>query len=116
MRWYDYGYLEEIVVRRDDNVLYKFKEGDFPRLNLCDNEEMLLLLVQKKLSNLNVDDQYDLDYVPKRHWSNLEMKRSHIMVKAIDKLLFERRLMRNLEKFIGGSNYGNDLRLLEQTI
>nr|GEX53304.1 hypothetical protein [Tanacetum cinerariifolium] len=60
MRWYDYGYLEDIVIRRDDNVLYKFKEGDFPRLNLYDIEDMLLLLVQKKLSNLNVDDQYDL--------------------------------------------------------
>nr|GEY83834.1 hypothetical protein [Tanacetum cinerariifolium] len=60
MRSYDYGYLEEIVVRRDDNVLYKFKERDFPRLNLCDIEDMLLLLVQKKLSNLDVDDWYDL--------------------------------------------------------
>nr|GEV08399.1 hypothetical protein [Tanacetum cinerariifolium] len=60
MRWYDYGYLEEIVVRRDDNVLYKFKEGDFPRLNLRDIEDMLLFLVQKKLSNLDVDDRYDL--------------------------------------------------------
>nr|GEV01783.1 hypothetical protein [Tanacetum cinerariifolium] len=39
MKWYDYGYLEEIEVRRDDNVLYKFKEGDFPRLNLCDIED-----------------------------------------------------------------------------
>nr|GEY82018.1 hypothetical protein [Tanacetum cinerariifolium] len=38
------------------------------------------------------------------------------MVKAIDKLLFERRLMRNLEKFVGGRDYGNDLRLLERTI
>nr|GEW27641.1 DNA-directed DNA polymerase [Tanacetum cinerariifolium] len=60
MRWYDYGYLEEIVVRRDDNVLYKFKEGDFPRLNLRDIKDMILLLVQKKLSNLDVDDRYDL--------------------------------------------------------
>nr|GEV26730.1 reverse transcriptase domain-containing protein [Tanacetum cinerariifolium] len=60
MRWYDFGYLEEIVVRRDDNVLYKFKEGDFPRLNLCDIKDMLLLLGQKKLSNLDVNDQYDL--------------------------------------------------------
>ncbi|GKC18282.1 hypothetical protein Tco_1020432 [Tanacetum coccineum] len=60
MRWHDYGYLEEIVVRRDDNVLYKFKEGDFPRLNMCDIEDMLLLLVQKKRSNLDVDDRYDL--------------------------------------------------------
>nr|GEW79682.1 hypothetical protein [Tanacetum cinerariifolium] len=56
MRWYDYGYLEEIVVRRDDNVPYKFKEGDFPRLNLCDIKDMLLLLVQKKPFNLDVDD------------------------------------------------------------
>ncbi|GJZ09041.1 hypothetical protein Tco_0543324 [Tanacetum coccineum] len=60
MRWYDYGYMEEIVIRRDENVLYKFKEGDYPRLNLCDIEDMLLLLDQKKLSNLDVDDQYDL--------------------------------------------------------
>ncbi|GJT61575.1 hypothetical protein Tco_1005108 [Tanacetum coccineum] len=215
MRWYDYGYLEEIIIRRDDNVLYKFKEGDFPRLNLYDIEDMLLLLVQKKLSNLDVDDRYDLrvalrmftrqivilhhvqdlqlrvksyqkklnitrpettrsniskltpytayknpqgiiyqdkykrnrlirsdelykfydgtlssvrhvlhdiasnlemDYLPKRHWSNLEMKRSRIMVKPIDKLLFERRLMRNLEKFVGGCDYENDLRLVERTL
>ncbi|GJS82409.1 hypothetical protein Tco_0748950 [Tanacetum coccineum] len=60
MRWYDYGYLEEIIVRKDDNVLYKFKEGDLPRLNLRDIEDMLFLLVQKKLSNLDVDDQYNL--------------------------------------------------------
>nr|GEY08544.1 hypothetical protein [Tanacetum cinerariifolium] len=60
MRWYDYGYLEEIVVRRDDNVLYKFKECDFPRLNLCDIEDILLQLVQNKLFNLDVDDRYDL--------------------------------------------------------
>nr|GEX84790.1 hypothetical protein [Tanacetum cinerariifolium] len=38
----------------------KFKEGDFPRLNLCDIKDMLLLLVQKKLSNLDLDDRYDL--------------------------------------------------------
>nr|GFC13053.1 hypothetical protein [Tanacetum cinerariifolium] len=140
MRWYDYGYLEEIVVRRDDNVLYKFKEGDLSRLNLYDIEDMLLLLVQKKLSNLDVDDRYDLgvalrmtlsfvrrvlydiasnldmDYLLKRDWSKLVMKRSRIMIKAIDKLLFERRLMHNLEKFVGGCDYGNDLRLLERTI
>nr|GFA49390.1 hypothetical protein [Tanacetum cinerariifolium] len=124
MRWYDYGYLEEIVVRRDDNVLYMFKEGDFPRLNLHDIRDMLLLLVQKKLSNLEVDDRrvlhdiasnLDMDYLPKRHWSNLEIKRSRIMVKANDKLLFGRRLMRKLEKFVSGRDYGNDLWLFERT-
>ncbi|GKE59384.1 hypothetical protein Tco_1498569, partial [Tanacetum coccineum] len=58
---YDYGYLDEIEVRREDHKLYKFKEGDFPRLNLRDIEDMLLLLVQKKLSNLEKDDLFDLN-------------------------------------------------------
>nr|GFB62855.1 hypothetical protein [Tanacetum cinerariifolium] len=41
-----------ITVRRDDDKLYKFKECDFKRLRLQDIEDMLLLLVQEKLSNL----------------------------------------------------------------
>ncbi|GJY43457.1 retrovirus-related pol polyprotein from transposon TNT 1-94 [Tanacetum coccineum] len=45
IKWYDYGHLEEIEVRREDQKLYKFKEGDFLRLNLRDIEGMLLLLV-----------------------------------------------------------------------
>ncbi|GJT79385.1 hypothetical protein Tco_1053727, partial [Tanacetum coccineum] len=57
-----------------------------------------------------------MDYLPKRKWSNLDRTRSHIMIKAIDQQLFERRLMRNLEKFVRGREYGNDFRLLERTI
>ncbi|GJY46460.1 hypothetical protein Tco_0435523 [Tanacetum coccineum] len=72
MKKYDYGHLEEIEVRREDQKLYKFREGDFPQLCL------------------------------RRH--------------DIDKQLYERRLMRSLEKFMGGREYGNDLRLLERTI
>ncbi|GJX20340.1 hypothetical protein Tco_0223017 [Tanacetum coccineum] len=45
MRKHGYGYLEEIVVRRADNVLYRFKEGDFPRLRINDIEDMLILVV-----------------------------------------------------------------------
>nr|GEV92387.1 hypothetical protein [Tanacetum cinerariifolium] len=61
MKWYDYGYLEEIVVRREDNILYKFMEGYFPRFNLRDIKDLLLLLVQKKLSNLEKDVIFDLN-------------------------------------------------------
>ncbi|GJS38790.1 hypothetical protein Tco_0563833 [Tanacetum coccineum] len=61
MKWYGYGYLEEIIVRREDQSLHKFKEGDFPRLNLRDIEDLLLLLVQKKLSNLEQDVIFDLN-------------------------------------------------------
>ncbi|GKB36725.1 hypothetical protein Tco_0881667 [Tanacetum coccineum] len=45
MKWYGYGYLEEIIILREDQTLHKFKEGDFPRLNLRDIEDLMLLLV-----------------------------------------------------------------------
>ncbi|GKA45540.1 hypothetical protein Tco_0738336 [Tanacetum coccineum] len=187
MKKYDYGYLDDIKVHREDQKLYTFKEGDFLRLRLQDIEDMLLLLVQQKLTNLTIDEQYDLnmalrmftrliviqkrvedlqlgvesyqkklnltkpdtfrlirtgelhkfsdgtlnddrtalhdiasgirmEYLPKRKWSNLDKRRARVMLQAIDKQLFQRRLMRNLEKFIGGREYENDLRLLERTI
>nr|GEU83021.1 hypothetical protein [Tanacetum cinerariifolium] len=53
--WYGYGHLEEIVVKRADQQLYTFKEGDFKRLHLNDIEDMLLLIVQNKLNNLDVN-------------------------------------------------------------
>nr|GEV56317.1 hypothetical protein [Tanacetum cinerariifolium] len=59
MRKHGYGYLEEIVVRRADNVLYKFKEGDFPRLWINNIKDMLLLVVHNRLINLSRDDVAD---------------------------------------------------------
>nr|GEW01932.1 hypothetical protein [Tanacetum cinerariifolium] len=58
---YDYGYLKKVEVRRDDQKSYTFKEGDFPNVNLCDIEDLLLFLVQKKLSNLDQDVMFDLN-------------------------------------------------------
>ncbi|GJR51021.1 hypothetical protein Tco_1401542 [Tanacetum coccineum] len=52
---YGYGYLKEIVVRRADQKLYKFKEGNFPNLHFNDIEDMLLLIAQNKLFNLDGD-------------------------------------------------------------
>ncbi|GKD37234.1 hypothetical protein Tco_1257441, partial [Tanacetum coccineum] len=60
MKKYDYGYLEEIEVRREDQKLYKFRKGDFPRLRLQDIEDMLFLLVQQKLTNLIIDERLNL--------------------------------------------------------
>ncbi|GJY16563.1 hypothetical protein Tco_0386985 [Tanacetum coccineum] len=45
MRKHGYVYLEEIIMRRADNALYRFKEGDFPQLRINDIEDMLLLVV-----------------------------------------------------------------------
>ncbi|GJV91367.1 hypothetical protein Tco_1539180 [Tanacetum coccineum] len=171
MKYYGYGYLEEIIVRREDQTLHKFKEGDFPRLNLRDIEDLLLRLKKlnitkpetfrsdiSKLTSYtayknpqgiiyqdkfkrnrlmrsdelykfcdgtltsvqrvlhNIANHMRMDYLPKRRWSNLDRKRSRIMIKAIDQQLFERRLMRKLEKSVGGREYRNDFRLLERTI
>ncbi|GJZ99806.1 hypothetical protein Tco_0672357, partial [Tanacetum coccineum] len=215
MRKHGYGYLEAIMVRRADNVLYKFKEGNFPRLRINDIEDMLILAVQNWLTNLsgedvadfvialkmftrslviqkqvedlqlgvesyqkminvtkpdttrpdlrkrhpytpykdpqgfiyvddfgrnrlmrtdelykfsdgtltrlltslnNITNNINMEYLPKRQWSNLEKKRAHYMIKDINKLLKERRLMRSLERFVGGRLYETDPRLLQRPI
>ncbi|GJS70600.1 hypothetical protein Tco_0703441 [Tanacetum coccineum] len=77
--------------------LYKFSDGTLTRLH-------------SSLDDITKNIQ--MEYLPKRRWSSLEKKRAHIMIKAIDKLLKERRMMRSLEKFVGGRHYRTDLRLL----
>nr|GEW43061.1 reverse transcriptase domain-containing protein [Tanacetum cinerariifolium] len=58
VEWHNYKHLDWISVRRDDDKIYKLKEGDFKRLRLQDIEDMLLLLVQGKLSNLTVEERF----------------------------------------------------------
>nr|GFC18865.1 hypothetical protein [Tanacetum cinerariifolium] len=57
MEWHDYKHLDWILVRRDDDQIYKFKQGDFKWLRLQEIEDMLLLLVLGKLSNLTVEER-----------------------------------------------------------
>nr|GFA95887.1 hypothetical protein [Tanacetum cinerariifolium] len=49
VEWHNYKHLDWISVRRYDDKIYKFKEGDFKRLHLQDIEDILLFLVQRKL-------------------------------------------------------------------
>nr|GEZ19988.1 hypothetical protein [Tanacetum cinerariifolium] len=56
LEWHNYKHLDWITVRRDNDKLYKFKEGDFKWLRIQDIEDMLLLLVQGKLTNLTVEN------------------------------------------------------------
>nr|GEZ92429.1 hypothetical protein [Tanacetum cinerariifolium] len=159
MKWYDYGYLEEIIVRRDNQKLYKFIEGvksyqkkinlTKPETFRSDISKMTLYTAYKNPQGIIYLDKYKRNmlmrsdelykfrdetltsvrnvlhdiannmrmvYLPKRRWNNLDRKRSHIMIKAVDQQLYERRLMRNLEKFVGGREYEEDFRLLERTI
>ncbi|GKD85590.1 hypothetical protein Tco_1356744 [Tanacetum coccineum] len=57
-----------------------------------------------------------MEYLPKKKWSRLDKRRARVMIQDINKQLRDRRLMRSLEKFVGGREYGEDLRLLERII
>ncbi|GJS74024.1 hypothetical protein Tco_0706865 [Tanacetum coccineum] len=57
VEWHNYKHLDWITIRRDDDKLYKFKEDNFNRLHIQDIEDMLLLLVQGKLTNLTVKER-----------------------------------------------------------
>ncbi|GJV16450.1 hypothetical protein Tco_1361773 [Tanacetum coccineum] len=204
VEWHGYKHLDWITVRRDDDKLYTFKEGDFKRLRLQDIEDMLILLVQGKLTNLNVEDRLAfgvslrmftrsiviqrrvedlqlgvesyqkklnitkpdtyrsdlkcrdaytaysnprgfiyqnkdkknklmridelhkfsdgtlddvrtalndrlkgirMEYLPKTIWRQSDRERAKAMIQAIDKQLKSRRIMKSLEKFIGGRPY-----------
>ncbi|GJU64472.1 hypothetical protein Tco_1246307 [Tanacetum coccineum] len=108
MKKYDYGHLEEIEVRQDDQKLYTFKEDQNRRKRLMLADEL------HKFSDGTLNDVrsalYDIDagirmeYLLKRKWSNLDKKRARVMVQDIDRQLYQRRLMQNLEKFVGGRN------------
>nr|GEU74451.1 integrase, catalytic region, zinc finger, CCHC-type, peptidase aspartic, catalytic [Tanacetum cinerariifolium] len=45
VEWHNYKHLDWTTVRKDDDKLYKFKEGDFKRLRIQYIEDMLLLLL-----------------------------------------------------------------------
>nr|GEW22097.1 hypothetical protein [Tanacetum cinerariifolium] len=76
---------------------------------------------QKKL-NLTRPDTYRSDLKrksPYTAYSNpreVVRERAGAMIQAIDRQLRNIRLMRSLEKFVGGRLYGGDLWLLERTI
>nr|GFB46131.1 hypothetical protein [Tanacetum cinerariifolium] len=58
VEWHNYKHLDWILVRCDDDKIYKFKEGDFKRLRLQDIEDMLLLLIDElhKFSDETLND------------------------------------------------------------
>ncbi|GJR15302.1 hypothetical protein Tco_0797954 [Tanacetum coccineum] len=213
--WSQVPHLDWITVRRDDDKLYTFKEGNFNRLRIQEIEEILLLLVQGKLTNLTVEerlafnvslrmftrsiviqrrvedlqlgvesyqkklnltkpDTYRSDlkrreaytaysnprgfiyqnkdkknrlmridelhkfsdgtlndvrtalddrlkgirmkYLPQTIWRQSDRDKAGAMIQAIDKQLKTRRIMRSLEKFVGGRPYEGDFRLLQRTI
>ncbi|GKA96893.1 hypothetical protein Tco_0818988 [Tanacetum coccineum] len=184
VKWHDYKHLDWITVRRDDDKLYTFKEGDFKRLRLQDikdsscsrqadksqfryrkfpnklnitkpdtyrsdikcrdaytaysnprgfiyqnkDKKNKLMRIDElhKFSDGTLDDVRTalndrligirMEYILKTIWRQSDRERAKAMIQAIDKQLKSRRIMRSLEKFVGGRPYEGDLQLLQRTI
>ncbi|GJY92449.1 hypothetical protein Tco_0508231 [Tanacetum coccineum] len=61
VEWHNYKHLDWITIRRNDDKMYTFKEGNYKRLRLQDIEDMLLLLIQGELTNLTIDERLALN-------------------------------------------------------
>nr|GFA27124.1 hypothetical protein [Tanacetum cinerariifolium] len=57
-----------------------------------------------------------MKYLPQAIWRKSNKERAATMIQAIDKQLKTRRIMRSLEKFVGGRLYEGDFRMLQRTI
>ncbi|GJV95424.1 retrovirus-related pol polyprotein from transposon TNT 1-94 [Tanacetum coccineum] len=122
-----------------EDVLYKFKEGNFVDLHLNDIDDMMLLAVQHKLFHLNDSDIVDFivalhgtlnkvrdelhhrildfrlgynDKMSRRKWTAIDKKRSELMVELIDKQMRERRIIRNLERLVSAREFELDYKLM----
>nr|GEX68815.1 hypothetical protein [Tanacetum cinerariifolium] len=75
VEWHNYKHLDWITIRRDDDKLYKFEEGDFKRLHIQDIEDMcvedLQLGVESYQKKLNLTK-------PNTYRSDLKCKEAYI--------------------------------------
>nr|GEU51552.1 hypothetical protein [Tanacetum cinerariifolium] len=53
VEWHNYKHLDWIMVRRDDDKVYKFKEGDFKRLRIQDIED-ISIIIQRRVEDLQL--------------------------------------------------------------
>nr|GEY11766.1 hypothetical protein [Tanacetum cinerariifolium] len=73
VEWYIYKHLDWITVRRDDDKLYKFKEGDFKRLRIQEIED--IIIIQRHMEDLQLGVE---SYQKKLNLSKLDTYRSDL--------------------------------------
>ncbi|GKD52217.1 hypothetical protein Tco_1281193 [Tanacetum coccineum] len=84
--------------------LYKFSDGTLKKVRDT---------LHHRLLNFRLGYIKDM---PKRKWSATDNRRSCIMVKLIDELMLERRIMTNLERLVRGRPLEIDYRLMQHTV
>ncbi|GKB61819.1 hypothetical protein Tco_0918005 [Tanacetum coccineum] len=100
-----YGYFEEVMVKRADRQLYKFKEDG------------TLKKVRDELHHKILDFRLGYnDEMSRRKWMAMDKKRSELMVELIDKQMRERRIIRNLERLVSARELEMDYKLMTRTV
>nr|GEW57298.1 integrase, catalytic region, zinc finger, CCHC-type, peptidase aspartic, catalytic [Tanacetum cinerariifolium] len=124
VEWHNYKHLDWISRRVED--LQLGVESYQKRLNLTkpDTYQSDLKRHEATDGTLNdvrnaLDDRLKgirMQYFPTTIWRRGDKDRAAAMIQAIDKMLKTRRIMRSLERFVGGRQYEGDFRLLQRTI
>nr|GEX18969.1 hypothetical protein [Tanacetum cinerariifolium] len=118
MMFYDFSIALPDIRKKDTYTPYQDPQGFIYVENLGRNKLMHLdelykfgdvILTRLRTSLDDITKNIIMEYLPQRRWSSLEKKKAHIMIKAIDKQLKERRMMRSFEKFVSGRHYRIDL-------
>nr|GFA75416.1 hypothetical protein [Tanacetum cinerariifolium] len=93
----------------------KDKKNRLMRIDeLCKFSDRMLIDVRTAL-----DDRLKgirMRYLPQTIWRKSDKDRAAAMIQAIDKRLKIRRIIRSLERFVGGRLYEGDFRMLQRTI
>nr|GEW95281.1 hypothetical protein [Tanacetum cinerariifolium] len=103
-QFYGFAVNQESGRDVDDDKLYKFKQGDFKRLRIQDIEDMLLLLVQGKLTNLTVEERFAFNVSLRMFTRSIVIQR-HVEDLQLGNKDKKNRLMRidELHKFSDGT-------------
>nr|GEY32322.1 hypothetical protein [Tanacetum cinerariifolium] len=141
VEWHNYKHLDWISIRRDDDKIYKFKEDTYqsdlkrreaytvhskPRGFIYQNKDKKNRLMRidelYKFSDGTLNDVRNalddrlkgimMQYLPQTIWRKGDKDIAAAMIQAIDKMLKTRRIMRSLERFVGGRLYEGDFRML----
>ncbi|GJY96452.1 hypothetical protein Tco_0513362 [Tanacetum coccineum] len=84
--------------------LYKFSDGTLTSIRNT---------LDQMLKNLRLGYNKTME---RRKWTATYQKRTCTMIKDINQQLLHRRIMRSLEKLVGGRDYGTGYRLLQRTV
>nr|GEV73976.1 hypothetical protein [Tanacetum cinerariifolium] len=83
------------------DILYKFSDGTLTDVRTA---------LDDRLKGIR------MRYLPQTIWRKSDKDKAAAMIQAIDKRLKTRRIMRSLERFVGGRLYEGDFRMLQRTI